>query len=1038
MSEMLLDALMQLFALLTDVNKEQENGRAHILIKDYLERQFDTELAQKYLQLYNDYLQAYHGADFLKQHKEPGQNQEANLKQILSICEKLNNEMEKTPKVLLFVQLLEFLKIEDEIGGNENQMIDVLAKHMKIDSSDYANLKTFILGNPHDIPDTSSLLLISGDKANNEVKFKHLYNEKQQVLVWVLRIKSTDTFIFKYSGERNLYFNGYNIRQNKIYVFSSGSVIKTSMMPPVYYGRVHEMFLVRKDKTRIIYKAIDVEHKFNPKLIGVHKFSLVGRSGQLIGIIGGSGTGKSTLLNVLNGSLKLSNGNITINGYDLLQDKEHLEGVIGYVPQIDLLIEELTVYENLYYNARLCFSELDEKEIKELVISAIDNFDLIEAKDLVVGSPLRKTLSGGQRKRLNIALELIRQPSILFVDEPTSGLSSMDSEKVMSLLKRQTLNGRLVIINIHQPSSEIFKLFDKLLIIDKGGRVVHNGNPMDAIVYFKRIAHYVNPEKRECHTCGNVKTEQPLRIIEARKVTPDGRLIRERKITPQAWYKYYEINFEEKFVWKSTTAKSKKEKLPPNLFSIPSLKNQFKIFFSRDALSKVKDKQYLFINLIEAPILALILGFFTKYMVNANSGGGYVFSGNVNLPAYLFMSVVVALFLGLNVSAEEIIKDRKLLQRESFLNLSRFSYLSAKVLILFAISAIQTLSFVLIGNFMLEIQGLTLAYWLILFSIACFANMLGLNISSGLNTVVSIYISIPLILVPQMLFSGVIVEFDKLHSSISSEQHVPLIGDIMTSRWGFEALAVTQFMNNDFEKHFFELEQQMSTCSYNSGLLIPELKMRNNEALFAIQHNDNNKAAHHLAILNHELVLQNEELVLRSSAIAGKSLKLASYSELVHDILNQKLDSLLEIYKEQYSAYSKLKDKKFEKLLETYGSSEALLKFKQDYYNKTIADWVLAKNETDQIVFDGTRYVRKKHPIFKEPVHNWGRAHFYAAYKNLGQIKIPTPLFNVLVIWLMTIVLFFLLYFNVMRRALLYFEHFKLRRLYRKLQKMST
>ncbi len=1036
MSEMLLDALMQLFALLTDINKEHKTGRAHVLIKDYLEQQYDSELAEKYLQLYNDYLHAYHGADFLKQYNEPEQNKESNLKQILDICKRLNNEMEKSPKMLLFVQLLEFLKIEDEIGGNENRLIDVLAKHMKIDSGDYLNIKTFIIANPIDIKDASSLLLISGEKENDKYKFKHLYNEKQQVQVWILRIKSTDTFIFKYSGERNLYFNGYNISQNKIYVFASGSVIKTSMMPPVYYGRVHEMFLERQDKTRIIYKAIDVEHKFNPKLIGVHKFSLVGRSGQLIGVIGGSGTGKSTLLNVLNGSLKLSNGNITINGYDLTQDQEHLEGVIGYVPQIDLLIEELTVYENLYYNARLCFSELNQVEIKELVNKAIDDFDLVEAKDLVVGSPLRKTLSGGQRKRLNIALELIRQPSILFVDEPTSGLSSMDSEKVMSLLKRQTLNGRLVIINIHQPSSEIFKLFDKLLIIDKGGRVIHNGNPMDAIVYFKRIAHYVNPEKRECHTCGNVKTEQPLRIIEARKVTTDGRLIRERKITPQAWYKYYQINFEDKFVWKTTTANSKKEKLPPNLFSIPSLKEQFKIYFSRDALSKVKDKQYLLINLIEAPILAIILGFFTKYMVNANSGGGYVFSENVNLPAYLFMSVVVALFLGLNVSAEEIIKDRKLLQRESFLNLSRFSYLGAKVLILFAISAIQTLSFVLIGNIVLEIQALTLSYWLILFSIACFANMLGLNISSGLNTVVSIYISIPLILVPQMLFSGVIVEFDKLHSSISNEQHVPIIGDIMTSRWGFEALAVNQFINNDFEKHFFELEQQMSNCSYNSGLLIPELKMRNNEALFAIQHKNNSKAAYHLNILNSELKLQNNKLTLNKTVISGKSFNIKSYSVLVHNDINQKLDSLLELYKNQFSVYSKQKDKKFEKLIKSYGSTDALLEFKQDNYNKTLANWVLAKNESNQIILDGNRYVRNKHPIYKHPTHSWGRAHFYAPYKKIGNIKIATPLFNVLVIWLMTIVLFLSLYFNVMRRTLMYFEHFKLRKLYVKLQKM--
>ncbi len=1038
MSELLLDALMRLFALLTDINKEQQTGRAHAQIKDYLERQFNTELAQKYLQLYNNYLEAYHGVDFMQESNGSGEGRISNLNQINHICEKLNNEMEKAPKMLLFVQLLEFLNLEDEVGGAENQIIDVLAKNMKIDADDYLKLKIFILGDPRNIPDQQSLLLISGNKSHANSKFKHIYNEKQQVVVWMLQIKSTNTFIFKYSGERNLYLNGINIQPKKAYVFASGSVIKTSRMAPVYYGRVASLFMERQDNARILYKAVDVSHNFNPRLVGVHKFSLIASSGQLIGIIGGSGTGKSTLLNVLNGNLKLHSGNITINGYDIKKDSEYLQGVIGYVPQIDLLIEELTVFENLYYNARFCFSRQSESEIVKLVNKALEDFDLVEAKDLVVGSPLNKILSGGQRKRLNIALELIRQPSILFVDEPTSGLSSMDSEKVISLLKRQTILGRLVIINIHQPSSDIYKLFDKLLIIDKGGRVVHNGNPMDAIVYFKKMAHYVNPEERECYTCGNVKTEQPLRIIEARKVTPDGRLIRERKIPPHEWYKYYQINFEDKFKWKTELSDDVKEKLPPNLFSIPKRWQQFKIYFLRDALSKIKDKQYLLINFIEAPILAMILGFFTKYIINGKSGGQYFFSENVNLPAFLFMSIVVALFIGLNVSAEEIFKDKKLLQRESFLNLSRFSYLGAKVIVMFSISALQTLSFVLIGNHILEIHGLTLSYWLILFSVSCFANMLGLNISSGLNTVVSIYITIPLILVPQMLFSGVIVEFDKLHSSISSDDYVPIIGDIMTARWGYEALAVNQFMNNDYEKNFFDLEQQASRCNYYSGLLIPELKMRNNEAQFAVDHHDNPNAVFNINVLNNEIVSENGRLRFKSGKEKYSSFSIRNYTKVTHDRINNQLDSLFNLYNNNCLHYTRNKDSIYELLLKQYGGNEGLLNFKQKYYNKTLANWVLAKQESKQIVFDGEKYIQKWHPIFKDPVNKWGRAQFYAPFKRFGNLKISTPVFNMIVVWLMTFVFFITLYFRVLRKVIAYFERFKLRRLYSRVLKLKT
>ena len=206
---------------------------------------------------------------------------------------------------------------------------------------------------------------------------------------------------------------------------------------------------------------------------------------------------------------------------------------------------------------------------------------------------------------------------------------------------------------------------------------------------------------------------------------------------------------------------------------------------------------------LEVPILALLLSFATHYI---GDDARYSFFANSNLPTYLFMCVVVAIFVGLNTAAEEMFKDRKLLVREQFLNLSRSSYLNAKIINLFALATLQTAMLVCIGH---SIMGIPLSHWpahaAVLLTTFAFAILFGLNISSGLKNAVSIYISIPLVIVPQLLFSGTMVNFDRLHPTLANREYTPVIGDIMVSRWAYEALAVDQYVNGDYEKRFFSL-----------------------------------------------------------------------------------------------------------------------------------------------------------------------------------------------------------------------------------------
>ncbi len=1031
MSETLLDALMKLYALLTNVRKESRVDSARKLIEQELLHNFNREYVDQYLQRFDFYIKQFHRYSYSPIQSEVEQQSSENYDQINRICDELNKELEQESKIWVFVQLFEFIRKEEKISEIGEEVVDKLSEGMLINTDDYQLLKTFILKGPMEVEIPEKVLVISGQENAPLPRFKHLYNPKQQIYVWVLYIESTHTFIFRYSGDRNLYLNGHKVDRNNAYILSVGSVIKTSRMAPVYYGKVAELFVQKVDKGRIVLKARDVEYKFNDRQVGIHPFSFSGRSGQLVGIMGGSGSGKSTLLNVLNGNYRLSGGSIHVNGLDISEHKEALKGVIGYVPQEDLLIEELTVFENLFFNARLCFSDKTVEEINELVDNAIKDFDLIEARNLVVGNPLNKILSGGQRKRLNIALELIREPSILFVDEPTSGLSSMDSEKVMVLLKRQTLKGKLVIINIHQPSSDLYKLLDKLLIIDRGGYIIFNGNPMDAIVYFKQKANYVNPEDSECYLCGNVKVEQPLRIIEARMVDANGRLIRERKVKPVEWYKYYKNELESRFDWKKSDKPEKIEKLPHNLYNIPGRLQQFLIYTYRDSFAKWKDKQYMLINFLEAPILAIILGYFTKYISGTTSDPTkYVFSENDNIAAYLFMAVVVSLFLGLNVSAEEIIKDRKLLQRERFLNLSRSSYLNSKIVIMFAISAIQTLSLVLIGNSILEIKGLNFSYWMILFTTACFSNLLGLNISSGLKSVVAIYILIPLILVPQLLFSGVIVDFNKLHKTMVASEYVPRIGDLMTSRWAYEALAVNQYENNEYEKHFYKDEQKISEASYYYSLLLPRLKQHNLKCVKYFEENDLESAKENYHIVKTEINKIDNLGDFEASKIISKVN--VEFSEQGFKMVDQLIGELKGYYQQQYKAFKKHKDNTYRELVKELGSSSQVFQLKQEYDNNKLSNLLLNNAELKQLILTSDGYIPQKDPVLRNGTGKWGRAHFFAPNKQFGGYMIPTPFFNILAIWLSIIILYFTLYFDVLRHIIRYFEKFKLRKAFKR------
>ena len=1026
MSESILKALMRLFALVIDIDQDREitdNERG--IVRSFLSRQLNSDMTEKYMDIFNDYLDLYHKDEIQKGSRKDRKRTSLTSVKILGICEQINKELEQKQKVYVIIQLIEFISFDKKITEKENDFLESVASAFIIPSSEFLNIRDFITQPVRDIHDKSKILVINNKETISYEDIKHTCNKNLSGEILFLNIPDTNTYILRYMGEDDLYLNSQNILPNVTYTFDRGSSIRSSNIDTVYYSDIAGKFSKTGPGSKISIRANNVVFRFKNSDNGIQDFNFYEEFGQLVGIMGGSGVGKSTLLNVLNGNLKPMMGEVLINGYNLYDedDKKELKGVIGYVPQDDLLIEELTVYQNLYYNARLCLNNFTEQKIGEVVNNILDDLDLREIRDLKVGNPLNKVISGGQRKRVNIALELIREPSILFIDEPTSGLSSVDSEVVMNLLKEQTFKGKLIIVNIHQPSSDLYKMFDKVIILDKGGYQIYYGNPGEAIIYFKSMSHHVNPDEDQCTKCGNVNPDQVLHIIEAKVLNENGKLTRTRKVSPREWFEM----FREKISLNNET-KPLKEKIPQNYYSIPGLFKQLKIFFQRDLLSKLANRQYMLISLLEAPLLAFILGFFTKYIRGlSDRPDEYIFENNENLPAYLFMSVVVALFIGMIGSSEEIIKDRKILTRESFLNLSKFSYLNSKILIMFILSAIQTISYVLIGNMILGVKGMTWSYWLILFSTSCFANMTGLNISSGFNSVITIYILIPFLLIPQLLLGGIIVKFDKLHKSLTSYEYVPLIGDLMASRWAYEALVVEQFKNNKYERYFFPLDQKISNLEYNVRFN-NELRNILAKTLRDISTQKNQELTiQNLNILNEQI----EKLKLAVPEVKyniRKKLDINFFDESIATEIRKYLGQLDSYYNQIKSDAVIERNNLLEKLTNQLGGNEAILKFKNDYNNSSLVDLATNKRDLTPVMRYNNRLIRKFEPVYMIPTSRLGRAHFYAPVKIVGNRTIDTLSFNVIVVWIMSVLLYFTLYFDVIRKTFSFFETARLRK----------
>lgn len=516
-------------------------------------------------------------------------------------------------------------------------------------------------------------------------------------------------------------------------------------------------------------------------------------SGDLVAIMGPSGCGKSTLTDMIYGARRQTSGQVLYNSEPLHANIEYYRALFGFVPQDDILFPELTVYENLFFTAKTRQPLSEKAEIEARIDHVLERLKLTEHKHSRVGSVEKKGLSGGQRKRVNIARELLFDPQVLFLDEPTSGLSSKDSEDIVEILKNLTDMGKMIFVVLHQPSSKIFKTFNKIVFLDKGGKLVYCGETLGCLRYMKDVVEDISPEV--CPTCDTTQPEQIFDILEAADTNGD------RMFTPKFWGD----RFKKQNQFRSEIADEsahKGSKIKNTLTIIEHL-HQFFALLKRVALIKWNDRNNLILT-VTAPIV--ISALISWILYSSNEHGEYSFYSNKLIVIHLFVGVIFSIFLGLTNSVRDIVGEKAIYNLEQKNRLQIPWYVLSKFVVLSLIAIVQAALFTMVGNFLLEIRGVTIEFTFFLALVSILGAAFGLFLSSIVSSSESVVNWIPIILIPQIILGGALIKFEDMSRNLylNAEAVIPEIGQLIPSRWTHEAMVVLQATKNPHDLNLDE------------------------------------------------------------------------------------------------------------------------------------------------------------------------------------------------------------------------------------------
>ena len=488
---------------------------------------------------------------------------------------------------------------------------------------------------------------------------------------------------------------------------------------------------------------------------------------EFIGLMGPSGAGKTTLLMSMIGYLQPTYGRTLLNGDELSTHYDRYRGAIGYVPQEDIIHGELTVYEALYYTAKLRLPhDTTHDEIDRRIRDVLAALEILSTRDVVIGSPERKGISGGQRKRVNLALELLTEPSLLCLDEPTSGLASEDALNVMRLLRRLADGGRTIVLTIHQPSLQAYRMMDNVLYLADGEQVYYGPTYPDSLTFFYPHVKPGSPEAEEL-------LSDPGSCL---RPLVDAKRAGEPMETFAARYRqsaYYEEFVEDR----RKNLLDEVRLTPASKRTAPRFRlSQLMTLSARYLTIKLKDRLGTTILLIQAPIIALLINL--VFMGQEHSPTHRM----EHMPFALFLLITSAIWFGCSNAAREIVSEQAIYRRERMVNLSIGAYVGSKFVVLATLALVQCLTLLWITYFILDFAGNPLQHLLILWLCALTSTGMGLVLSALVRTTAAALALVPLLLIPQVILGGAIMPIDQMRDPSWSLAHTTI------SRWAFEGM----------------------------------------------------------------------------------------------------------------------------------------------------------------------------------------------------------------------------------------------------------